>query len=329
MNEWTNRNIFITGADGFIGKALTNKMIEDGASVTILRRRKNLTGNIYLINKEINVIEGSIEDTEKLSLIINKNKIDIVIHLAANNDNVDLVRSPIELFNTNIKGTWCLLEACRISNNISSIIVASSKEAQIGKDYFKIKNSSIKQGWRPYQISKITTELLAKTYAFTYELPILISRSNNVYGGGDLNWNRLIPSVVRSILMNKAPELRSNEDMERDYIYIDDVIKSYQKLAKMNITTSQRAQVYEFRTEKSTTTKQIINLLYKISNKKFIDPITLNNNIKNNERINFDNKYEKNKILRIKNTELEKGLEYTYEWYRNFLDNNNIKFFGK
>jgi len=322
MYDWKNRNIFITGADGFIGRALTNKFIEDGASVAILRRKKKLNRNIYSINKEIRIIEGSIEDIEKLSLIINKNKINTVIHLAANNDNIGLVESPIEIFNTNIKGTWCLLEACRMSNNISNIIVASSKEAQIRQDYYNINDSNIKQGWKPYQISKITTELLAKTYAFTYKLPILISRSDNVYGGGDLNWNRLIPSVVRSILMNKAPELRSNGDMERDYIYIDDVVKSYQKLAKMNISDNQRAQVYEFRTQKSTTTNEIINLLYKISNKKIIEPIILNNNKKINERVNYEKRYEKNINLNIKNTKIENGLKYTFKWYKNYLENS-------
>lgn len=318
MNQWNKKSVLITGAGGFIGNALTYDLLKNKAYVTVLVKNKNDFKNLNVnINKNTNIIEGNIEDTEKVYSILKNNNISMVYHLAASNFNLEYKESPIEIFETNIRGTWSILEACRLYNKMKIIILASSKEAHFG-ELFSI-NKTQKEILKPYQISKIATELVAKTYADNFNMPIIITRFDNVYGGGDKNWNRLIPSVIKSILSNHTIELRSNGKQLRSYIYIDDLVNNLKELAILSNKFKTNGQIYEFSENKVISALEIIEIICKISNKNQLE-YKINEENENERIYNTKNKikWEKYKSNN-KKTKIYDGLVKTYYWYENYF----------
>ena len=237
-NFWRDKKVFITGVAGFVGSNLAKNLIKNGAQVIGLTKNKKIKSLLYLdkIDREIDLIFGDISDKELLKNIFLKNKIDICFHLAAQVEVGAARQYPYLTWETNIRGTYTLLEVIRENKRkIKSIIVASSDKAY--GDY-PLKKLPYKESYElkatyPYDTSKASADMIAKSYSSKlFKLPILITRFSNIYGPGQLNFTALIPDAIRSCLHNKKFIVRSDGQSIRDFVYIDDIIELYKLLSK-------------------------------------------------------------------------------------------------
>lgn len=235
---WKNKNVLITGVAGFVGSNLAKDLVESGANVIGLTQNKKINSLLYFenIDKKINLILGNITNKELLKSIFLKYKIDICFHLAAQVEVGSALKYPYLTWETNIRGTYTLLEAIRESDKkVKSIIVASSDKAygNYPLNFLPYKeNYPLKPNF-PYDTSKACADMIAKSYSSKlFNLPILITRFANIYGPGQLNFTALIPDVVKSCLMKKKFQMRSDGEAIRDFIYVKDIIELYKLLAK-------------------------------------------------------------------------------------------------
>ena len=238
MSFWDGRVVLITGANGFVGSHLVNRLISKKAKVIALSKKeeKTLSGTINEI--------ASVEDFDKLNDIVQKNKVNIIFHLAAQPIVEVGQENPLGTFEVNIRGTWNILEAAR-KNNIQKIVIASTVHVYGDNPKVPFKEEYFPQPSRPYETSKACADLLAQSYADTYDLPVEIPRFANIYGPGDFNFSRLIPKVIRSILKGKEPEVWDIGSV-RDFLYIDDAINAYLILAQKQLVGGKRLRVYNF-----------------------------------------------------------------------------------
>jgi CDP-glucose 4,6-dehydratase len=199
---WLDRRTFVTGGTGLVGSWLVGRLVKAGADIVCLVRdwvpQSELvrTGLI----ERVTVVRGDIRDRDVLERALGEYEIDTVIHLAAQTIVTIANRNPISTFETNIAGTWNLLEACRRSPKVKQIVIASSDKAYGDQKILPYNENTPLQGQHPYDVSKSGADLIAATYANSFDLPVTITRCGNFYGGGDLNWNRIIPGTIRSIL---------------------------------------------------------------------------------------------------------------------------------
>ena len=231
---WNNKNVFVTGGTGFLGSYLVKKLVSYGANVTILVRDYIPQSNIYIGEeyKKVNVVQGMLEDYLLIERALGEYEIDTVFHLAAQAIVGVANRNPLATFTSNIQGTWNILEAARTSPLIKQVIIASSDKAYGDQEKLPYDENMPLQGKHPYDVSKSCTDLIAQTYYETYKLPVCITRCGNLYGGGDLNFNRIIPQSIQSILNKEAPVIRSDGSFIRDYFYIEDAVDAYINLAE-------------------------------------------------------------------------------------------------
>ncbi len=235
MNEWKNKNVFVTGGTGFIGTNLVQSLIDDGANVTVLVRDHKPKSYFYTLglDKEVNMVNGDLTNGRLLIRILNEYEIDTVFHLAAQSIVTAGNKSPLSTFETNIKGTWELLEACRVCDT-KRVVVASSDKAYGTHDELPYSEHMALKGEHPYDVSKSCMDLLAQCYYKTYGLRVAITRCANIYGPGDYNFSRLIPKLIRASFTNEEVEIRGGGQMERDFMYINDAVNAYKTLA-MNL----------------------------------------------------------------------------------------------
>jgi CDP-glucose 4,6-dehydratase len=231
---WRDRRVFVTGCTGLVGAWTVRALRERGAHVVGLIRdqvpgSELLRGGLY---QEIDVVRGCVEDQPLLERALAEYEIQTVFHLAAQTIVGIANRSPLSTFETNIKGTWCLLEAARRCGTNPLVVVASSDKAYGDQDKLPYTEDAPLQGRHPYDASKSCTDILALTYHNTYRLPVCVTRCGNFYGGGDLNWNRIVPGTIRSVLRNEAPVIRSDGSYIRDYFYVKDGAAAYLHLAE-------------------------------------------------------------------------------------------------
>jgi CDP-glucose 4,6-dehydratase len=226
---WKNRNVFVTGATGFIGANLVKKLVELGANVVCLQRDvvKLNSLDVLGLQKKVTIINGSVENLDLMSRILNEYEINPVFHLAAQALVGVANRSPLSTFESNIRGTYILLEACRQNSIVERIVVASSDKAYGIHTELPYEEDFSLNGLYPYDVSKTCTDLLAQSFASSYDVPVSIIRSANVYGEGDLNLSRIIPGTIISILKNENPIIRSDGTPIREFIYTEDIVNGY------------------------------------------------------------------------------------------------------
>ncbi len=231
---WLDRPTFVTGGTGLVGNWLVQRLLAAGADVVCLVR--DWVPQSELIRsgliERIKVVRGDVTDREVIERTLGEYEIDTVIHLAAQTIVTIANRNPISTFETNIMGTWNLLEACRRSPRVKQVVIASSDKAYGDQDILPYDEKTPLQGQHPYDVSKSAADLIAKTYAVSYDLPIAITRCGNFFGGGDLNWNRIVPGTIRSILRRQRPIIRSDGNYIRDYFYVEDGAAAYMLLAE-------------------------------------------------------------------------------------------------
>lgn len=230
---WRDRPVLVTGATGLVGSWTVRRLIEAGADVVCLVRdwvpRSELV-RARLIDR-VRVVRGDVRDQAVLERTLGEYEVDTVLHLAAQTIVQIANRNPIATFESNIAGTWTLLEACRRSPLVKQIVLASSDKAYGSKDG-RYDETDRLEGRHPYDVSKSCGDLIAQAYATTYGTPLAITRCGNFYGGGDLNWNRIVPGTIRSVLKGERPILRSDGTMVRDYFYVEDGAAAYLTLAE-------------------------------------------------------------------------------------------------
>ncbi len=320
---WKSRNILVTGCTGLLGSWLTKALVESGASVTGLVRdlvpKSNLNWSGF--NDKINVVRGEIEDYFLLERTINEYEVDTVFHLAAQTIVSIANTNPLSTFESNIKGTWNILEACRRSPLVKRIVVASSDKAYGDQEKLPYDENTSLEGRHPYDVSKSCSDLLCRAYFETYKLPVCVTRCGNFYGAGDLNFNRIIPGTIRSILKKERPIIRSDGTLIRDYFYIEDAVEAYLLLAEKIEELNIQGEAFNFSNEIQVTVLELVNKVMKLMESN-LKPKTLNkttNEIKHQylsarkarEMLGWEPRYT-----------LEEGLKRTIKWYEDFLKHN-------
>lgn len=233
-NFWKHRSVFVTGATGLLGSWLTEALVSEKAQVVALVRDGVSESKLFQegLDRRITIVRGCVEDLLLLERILNEYAVETVFHLAAQTIVGTANRSPLSTFETNVRGTWNLLEACRRTAGVRRIVMASSDKAYGQQRRLPYDEGHPLEGRHPYDVSKSCADLLATSYARSFRLPVVVARCANFFGGGDLNFNRLIPGTIRSVLLNERPIIRSDGRYVRDYLYIKDAVRAYLELAQ-------------------------------------------------------------------------------------------------
>lgn len=231
---WQDRPTLVTGATGLLGSWLTRRLVEAGADVVALVRDWVPESELVLSEhiSRVKIVRGDVTDGALLERVMGEFEIDTVFHLAAQTIVSIANRNPLSTFETNVRGTWLLLEAARRSPRVRQVVVASSDKAYGSCPTLPYTEDTPLRGEHPYDVSKSCADLIAQSYAKTYELPVVVTRCGNFYGGGDLNWNRIVPGTIRSLYRQQAPVIRSDGKYVRDYIHVDDGAAAYMLLAE-------------------------------------------------------------------------------------------------
>jgi CDP-glucose 4,6-dehydratase len=318
---WRDRPVFITGGTGLLGSWLVKQLLEAGANVVCLVRdwvpQSELVRSRGI--EQVITVRGDIIDRDLIERTLGEYEVEIVFHLAAQTIVGIANRNPISTFSTNIEGTWNLLESCRRSPKVSSIVVASSDKAYGDQEQLPYNEAMPLQGRHPYDVSKSCADLIAQTYAATYNLPVAITRCGNFYGGGDLNWNRVVPGTIRSVIRGERPVVRSDGQFIRDYFYIEDGAAAYMLLAeRLASDAALRGQAFNFSNESQVSVIELVDLILRKMGST-LRPELLNQ-ASNEIRHQFLSAERARTILNWKpQFTLESGLDRTLGWYREFL----------
>lgn len=231
---WNGRTSFVTGATGFVGANLAAALVSAGSKVICLQRDEVQPNSLDLLGlrEKVTVVNGSVDDLALMSRILNEYDVEAVFHLAAQALVGAANRSPVSTFESNIRGTYLLLEACRVNSNVKRIVVASSDKAYGSHTNLPYTEEFQLNGLYPYDVSKACTDMLAASFARTFSLPVAITRSANIYGPADANLSRIIPGTIISLMRGERPIIRSDGTPVRDFIYTDDIVAGYMLLAE-------------------------------------------------------------------------------------------------
>jgi CDP-glucose 4,6-dehydratase len=322
MNSfWRDRSVFVTGATGLLGSWLVKQLAESGAYITCLVRDWVPQSELVRSRgvEQVNIVRGDIIDRDLIERTLGEYEVEVVFHLAAQTIVGIANRNPVSTFSTNIEGTWNLLEACRRSPKVLSIVVASSDKAYGDQESLPYNEAMPLQGRHPYDVSKSCADLIAQTYGVSYDLPVAITRCGNFYGGGDLNWNRVVPGTIRSIIRGERPIVRSDGKFVRDYFYIEDGAAAYMLLAeRLMADAALRGQAFNFSNESQVSVLEMVDLILN-KMKSSLRPEVLNQ-ASNEIRHQFLDAERARTILNWKpQFTLESGLDRTLGWYREFL----------
>lgn len=321
---WLDRPVFVTGGNGLVGNWLVKQLLAVKADVVCLVRDWVPQSELVLSGKfnQVKVVRGDICDQGLLERILGEYEINTVIHLAAQTIVSIANRNPVSTFETNIAGTWRLLEACRRSPAVKQIVVASSDKAYGDQTVLPYDETTPLQGQHPYDVSKSCADLIAHTYAVTYNLPVAITRCGNFYGGGDLNWNRIIPGTIRSILRNQTPVIRSDGNYIRDYFYVEDGASAYLTLAqKLAENPDLRGESFNFSNELQISVVDVVRKIQQIMGST--NPPEIRNEVSNEIRNQYLNAEKARKMLGWHPLfSLDEGLQLTIQWYKDYLNNH-------
>ncbi|MGD2180254.1 GDP-mannose 4,6-dehydratase [Lusitaniella coriacea] len=323
MNQefWRDRACLVTGITGFLGSCLVEDLVQRGAKVVGLVRDFIPQSRLHTDgwDRKIEIVSGCVEDLGVLERAIAEYEIDTVFHLAAQTIVGIANRHPLGTFEANIKGTWNVLEACRSVGNVSRIVVASSDKAYGTPETLPYDENAPLRGEHPYDVSKSCADLICRTYYKTYNLPICVTRCGNFYGGGDLNFNRLVPDTIRSTLRDKPIVIRSDGSYIRDYFYIKDGALAYLHLAEQMDNPEILGEAFNFSNELQVTVLEMVEKILALMERQDLQPIILNeahNEIKHQH-------LSAQKARRLLNWHphytLEEGLRESIAWYKNFL----------
>jgi CDP-glucose 4,6-dehydratase len=320
-NFWLDRPTFVTGATGLVGGWLVRRLVSLGADVVCLVRdwvpqselvRSSLADRVKLVR-------GDVRDQAAMERALGEYEIDTVIHLAAQTIVTIANRNPVSTWETNVQGTWAVLEACRRTPTVKQIVMASSDKAYGDHDALPYDEETPLRGRHPYDASKSCADIISQAYATSYGLPVVVTRCGNFYGGGDLNWNRIVPGTIRSVLRGQRPVIRSDGKFVRDYFYVEDGAAAYVLLAEQLAAHPElRGEAFNFSYDAKLTVLDLVDLIVRLMGST-LTPVVQNiatgeipvqslNPSKARERLGWRPTYA-----------LDEGLRRTIGWYERFL----------
>lgn len=322
---WKEKNVFVTGADGFIAGWIAERLVREGANVIVIVRDLKVKNSFDALGfrKKVNIVQGDITDTLLMQRILNEFSVDYVYHLAAQAIVGTANRNPLTTFETNIKGTWNILEAARNCSTIKGVIVASSDKAYGDQEKLPYKEDQPLNGLYPYDASKVCTDVLTRCYFKTYGLPVAVTRNANTYGGGDMNFNRIVPGTIKSVLEGEVPIIRSDGTLERDYMYIKDAVDAYLLIGENMDRNDVKGQAFNFGVAKPVSVIELFDKIIKNCGRN-VKPKILNqaNNEIKKQYLCVD-KVKKTFDWEPKYT-LDAGLKETIEWYKKYLASEKL-----
>lgn len=320
---WRDRPTFVTGATGFLGGWLTRALVGRGADVVCLMRdwvpQCELVG--ARMTDQVKVVRGDLRDGALLERVLGEYEIEAVFHVGAQAIVGIANRNPVATFESNIQGTWNLLEACRRSPKVRTIVVASSDKAYGEHADLPYSEDTPLRGKHPYEVSKSCADLIAQSYAVSFGLPVAITRCGNFYGGGDLNWNRIVPGTIRSVLRGESPLIRSDGQYIRDYFYVEDGAAAHILLAeKLAANERLKGLAFNFSNEQQVTVLELVKLILQKLNSSFVPVVE--NQVSKEIRNQYLSAARAQQMLDWKPLfTLDEGLERTIDWYRKALGN--------
>lgn len=319
---WRDRPVFVTGGAGLVGGWLVRRLLELGADVVCLMRDWAPMSDLVRagLMDRVKMVRGDVCDQALLERALGEYEVATVFHLAAQTIVGIANRNPISTFATNIQGTWALLEACRRSPTVKQIVVASSDKAYGDQVTLPYDEQTPLQGRHPYDVSKSCADLIAGAYATTYQSPVCVTRCGNFYGGGDLNWNRIVPGTIRSLIRGERPVIRSDGAYVRDYFYVEDGAAAYTALAEaMAARPELSGEAFNFSNERQITVIELVERIMRQFGTR-LEP-----DVRNEASNEIQRQYlSAAKARQMLNWQplytLEDGLDRTIAWYRRFFE---------
>jgi len=322
-NNWKNRNVLVTGCTGLLGSWLIGELINLKANVVGLVRDHVSYSRIYTedLQRSMTIVSGNLEDYYLLERTLNEYEIEVAFHLGAQTIVPIANNNPLSTFESNIRGTWVLLEACRRNKQVKKIVVASSDKAYGEQKELPYIEEMPLMGRNPYDVSKSCADLIAQMYYFHYHLPVCVTRCGNLFGGGDLNFNRIVPGTIRSLYYGERPVIRSDGKYVRDYFYVRDAAKAYILLAEKMDNDSIIGQAFNFGNDTPMSVLRITNEIISIMGCKDIEPVVLNE-AKGEIREQYLSAVKARESLGWSPIfSLRDALAETVDWYKDFFQN--------
>jgi CDP-glucose 4,6-dehydratase len=318
---WRDRRVFVTGATGLLGSWVVADLVDRGAAVVALVR-DHVAGSNFArlgLDAKVDTVRGALDDRELLERVLGEYEVASVIHLAAQTIVGVANRNPVSTFESNVRGTWNLLEACRRSPLVREIVVASSDKAYGDQEALPYAEEAPLEGRHPYDVSKSCADLIARSYFETYASPVCVTRCGNFYGGGDLNWNRIVPGTIRSVLRGERPVIRSDGKFVRDYFYVKDGARAVRHLVeRMAEDRSLLGEAFNFSNELQVTVLELVAKILALMESSLVP------DVKNEATHEIVHQYLSARKARERLSwtpawDLERGLRETVGWYRSYL----------
>jgi CDP-glucose 4,6-dehydratase len=318
---WLDRRVLVTGCTGMLGAWLTQALVGLGADVVGVVR--DWVPHSHLVRSgaidRIKVIRADVTDADAMVRAFSDYEIDTCFHLAAQTTVGIANRSPVPTLEANVRGTWCVLEAARQWPGLSRLLIASSDKAYGSHASLPYTEEAALLGEHPYDVSKSCADLIARAYAKTFGLPVAVTRCGNMYGGGDLNWNRVVPGTVRSVLRGQRPIIRSDGTMRRDYVFVLDIADAYLTLAEAMERGQHRGEAFNFGLDAPRSVMEVVQTIIVQSGRTDLEPIVLGQ-APNEIQDQYLSSEKAHRLLGWQpKHSLEEGLRQTIGWYREYL----------
>jgi CDP-glucose 4,6-dehydratase len=324
--RYDGQSVLVTGAQGLIGSWLAERLLDEGARVVVPRRDVPALSRFHIAGLEARceVVQADLTSYHEVVRIINEHDVSVVFHLAAQTIVRTANRSPLSTFDTNVRATWTLLEACRagavVGNPVEKVIVASSDKAYGRHDRLPYREDLPLQPSYPYDVSKAAADMIARSYAATFDLPVAVTRLANVYGGGDFNFSRLVPDTIRALLRGEPPVIRSDGTPERDYLYVEDAVEAYLAVASSLDEPALRGRAWNAGTGRPVPVSGLVRELIRVSGRD-VEPEVRGSGTPHGE---IDRQYLDSTAIREElgwepRWKLDRGLAETWAWYERHL----------
>jgi CDP-glucose 4,6-dehydratase len=318
---WRRRRVFITGATGLVGAWLTERLLHVEADVVALVRDGVPGSNFHRLGLDSRVVtvRGELEDYLLMERILNEYEIEVIFHLGAQAIVGIANQNPLSTFSANIQGTWNVLEAARHARHVKAVVQASSDKAYGTHDLLPYTEESSLTGRHPYDVSKSCADLIAQSYWFTYQLPVAITRCGNFYGGGDLNFNRIVPGTIRSLIDGQRPIIRSDGTLIRDYFYVKDGVGAYMVTAERLLAGEAAGEAYNFSNEIQVNVRELVEMICRVAGVAHLEPLVLNDAPHEIPHQYLSAEKARRTLGWKPRYTLEEGLRETVGWYRQYF----------